>query len=132
VINKAFLHRLKFYLIGVGLGILIVMAIFKDRKFTSWTPKNQIFKEIKENAMSMDESTNCIFTCIGLSHDTLIKQYISEGSINFGSSNVKDQKAREYLIEFDSGEVESLVIVLFSETTEILSIETKSEGCPCN
>ena len=96
MINKPFVHRLKYYLIGVGLGILLVMAIFKDRNLTEWTPKNQVFKELNEKDLVIDDLNKCKFSCIEMNEELLIKEFISKGKVNFSASNTDDLDAKQF------------------------------------
>ena len=48
-----FLKRLKFYLIGFILGLILVYGIFKDRSW-DWLPENKIKKFLLENPIKIN------------------------------------------------------------------------------
>lgn len=126
-----FLNRLKYYLIGVGLGILMVMAIFKDRKLTSWTPQNQILKEMTEKPIDVSEKTLCFFECGGISGENEIDSILSIADVDFKLSNVEDHDAREYLLKIEDHSIDEIRIVIFPDTIEIVSINLPGTDCDC-
>ena len=48
-----FLKRLKFYLIGFILGLILVYGIFKDRSW-DWLPENKIKKFLLDNPIKIN------------------------------------------------------------------------------
>ena len=72
----------------------MVLAIFKDRKFTSWTPKNKVLDEIQELPMHLDDRENCLLLCLDLDVDSL-KSIIGEGTVDFSGSNVENKERRQ-------------------------------------
>ncbi len=127
-----FLNRLKYYLIGVGLGILMVMAIFKDRKLTSWTPQNQILKEMTEKPIVLSEKAVCSFTCVGISGENEIDSILSTADVDFKSSNVEDHDAREYLLKIEDHSIDEIRIVVFPEEIELVSVHIQGTDCGCS
>ena len=87
-----FLNRLKYYLIGVGLGILLVLAIFKDRNLTAWTPQNQVLKHL-DNVMIITEIASCQMYCLKID-PAEVQSVISNGKVNFSDSDVRGLKKR--------------------------------------
>ena len=55
-----FIHRLKYYLIGFSLGIVLVFFFFKDRGW-DWLPGNRVVNFILTNPINIDESLNDLF-----------------------------------------------------------------------
>ena len=128
-----FLNRLKYYLVGVGLGILMVMAIFKDRKLTNWTPQNQVRQEITEKEFIISEDKLCAFACGEIHSKDSVQSFIASGSVNFKKSNVKDHDARIYLFEFEDqiiSEVQVLILTL-TESVEVLEVSLPNVDCDC-
>ena len=48
-----FLNRLKFFLIGISLGLFLVFSIFKEREW-SWLPENKIKKILLDNPIKIN------------------------------------------------------------------------------
>ena len=126
-----FLNRLKYYLIGVFLGILMVLAIFKDRKLTSWTPQNQVKKEIEEKNLKIDSLVLCRFNCAGYEDMTSVKGLLISGSVDFSNSDVKNHEKRMYHLTFKDSDVLSSDLIFSKEVIEIKSVELTKTSCNC-
>lgn len=126
-----FLNRLKYYLFGVGLGILLVMAIFKDRKLTSWTPHNQVMKEIKEKELLLSIEKKECFKCLGLTSEKEIKDFLISANINFGKSEVENHDERLYRLSFKDNVITNVVVLIKEESVEIASIQNEKSSCSC-
>ena len=50
-----FTQRLKYYLIGFGLGLFLVFLLFKDRTW-SWLPENRVLDFIVEHPILVDKN----------------------------------------------------------------------------
>ena len=126
-----FLNRLKFYLIGVGIGILMVLAIFKDRSFTKWTPKNQIKSAISSKPIIYDEWMACQLNCLQMD-TTLLKNKILEGKIIYQESDVEDQDNRTYVFDLEDDEINKVAIHLSGDSLKFKEIELSNRLCDCN
>ena len=123
-----FLRRLRYYLIGVGLGILLVLAIFKDRNLGSWTPVNQIKGEIKEKAFVADDKLNCILACLEMD-TTQFKDLLVSADINFKSSQVENQNNRIYLLELNDRHFE---LNIGKEGLKVVDYSMEDTNCICD
>ncbi len=126
-----FINRLKYYLIGVGLGILMVMAIFKDRNLRSWMPQFQVIKEISEKPLGISEEIMCRFECTGLSTENEIDSILATGDVDFKRSNVKAHDAREYIINIEDHAIEEIRIIIYSEKIVVVSVIVPNIDCHC-
>ena len=109
----------------------MVMAIFKDRKLTNWTPQNQVIIEIEENSLIISESNDCRFNCAGLESLADIKSFLKEGDVNFSESNVEDHENRHYQLDFDDSEILRVDLLIYMENVEITKIYLSMEDCNC-
>jgi len=126
-----FFRRLRFYLIGVGLGILMVLSIFKDRSFTSWTPKNQIKSAISNTPINYDERLICQLSCLKID-TSLLKRKIVEGTINYKESDVKDQSNRTYFIELEEDNIKNVTLNISGNLLQIIELTTTDVDCECD
>ena len=125
-----FLRRLKYYLIGVGMGTLLVWGIFKDRELGTWTPKNQVNEDIQKMSIDFTSYIECKLACLEI--DTiLLKQKVILGDINFKESEVEDQKDRTYVIELEDEVINSIQVNISTNALDFVEINTKA-NCPCN
>lgn len=126
-----FLNRLKYYLIGVGLGILMVMAIFKDRKLTSWTPQNQVIEELTTKTLNYEQFIDCELNCLGLKDTALIRSFLGTADVNFSESKVKDMDNRLYKLLFEDKEVISALVRIKKDELYIEDLELSGIDCEC-
>ena len=125
-----FLNRLKYYLIGAGLGTLMVMSIFKDRNITSWTPKNRVLSEISELPMHLNDRENCLLNCLDLNVDSL-KSIIGAGSVDFSESDVSNEKKRQYQLSFESEKIEGARVEIRADSVVLINLHLSSASCDC-
>ena len=124
-----FLNRLSYYLLGVGLGILVVLAIFKDRKLTSWTPKNQVLKQIKEFPLSLNHENRCVLHCLGIVPDSL-KSILQRAEVNMKLDDSQERRKGIYDLTFEEGELGNVRIQFRGDTCFVLNMES-SIPCHC-
>lgn len=121
---------MKYYLIGVGLGILMVLAIFKDRSFTSWTPKNKINAAIINTPIDNSDWLDCYLDCLDLDTNSL-KELIIKGSVDYSRSEVENQKDRTYMFEFDNEKLSTVRFNISGNLLYFIDFETKEIVCHC-
>lgn len=78
-----FFRKLLYYLIGVGLGVLIVMFLFGDRDFgCSYFPNDRVLSDLRKKELSIPEEVQSKMATSGL--DTAdIRVMLQEGTVNF-------------------------------------------------
>ena len=83
---KTFKERIKFYLIGFGLGIIGVAFIFGQRS-CDWLPGNQIKNTIAEQKIIYSDSIKEIMKCANITNDAIYNLLDSDGDVDFSESN---------------------------------------------
>ena len=126
-----FLNRLKFYLIGVGLGILVVLAIFKDRSLTSWTPKNQVLKEIAEGDVIIDDLVLCCINHYGIESKKDIDSLFANANVDFKNSDVTDHERRKYKLYFEEFPISSVSVIITEGNVYVDKMSAEENDCPC-
>ena len=131
--NMTFWKRFRTYLIGVGLGCLIVYVIFGDRELNTWTPQKRIMTTIDSSAVSVSLRAECQLKCLGLEDKKWVEiQHSSD--INFSESNPQKKPCPVYRLESKPEEAEYTMIwkvCEFAEEVELLSISKKGKDCDC-
>ena len=84
-----FINRLKYYVIGVGLGTLITMFFFRDRACGAWLPENRVKTAMLEYPLYTSNQMNCSMEEQNFTFDSLAK-YIEEADIDFSQSSVEE------------------------------------------
>lgn len=119
-------RRIKLYLIGVVLGLLLSLILFKGKSFEGCSPQSRVTQQI--SAMKELEIDSVILVKMDsaqLTVDTL-KARMARGEIDFGRSQAQKEPCHEYLIGFDhSGKhLEAyLQLCLADSTAKLLYLE---------
>lgn len=121
-----FFQRLKRYMVGVGLGILLSIFFFQDRAslLTSWLPANRVKTAIIEMPWQQDSTLTCLLNCMETTEDA-IKKAVDGGEVLFDESQVKVMPKR-YVIATD----EYNKLNMFVHDTVI--VFKNYEGCVCD
>jgi len=126
--------RFRSYIIGVLLGILMVMIIFKDKAnlFTSWLPENRVLLELSEKKITTTPKTACVLNCIGKTEKEIQDNFLTATSVEFSKSNPQ-ATPREYCLIQEIGGVKTQLMVNVLDSSVTLQ-EIKSEQslkCDC-
>ena len=114
-----FLKRLKFYLIGFILGLILVYGIFKDRSW-DWLPENKIKKFLLENPIKINYNKKELNLSNQLSKK--IFDVIINGKVNFSKSET-NQNLKKYFIEYNH--TTAIFNISFNDTLcRILTIDS--------
>lgn len=96
----SFWKRVRVYIIGVGIGSLMVLFFFGDRGCGGWLPSNRVKTSIIESIFETSDYIDCKLTCNGFTKEK-IENLILNGDVLFKESKTKEDP-REYVIEHDS------------------------------
>ncbi len=99
-----FLRRLGWYAIGMGLGILLVIFLFKDRDFQcTYLPNNRVLVDLNDQKIKLIELDSQSYKFLKICQDSsFIESFLIRGNIDFGKSKVvtrEDIKYSQYPIE---------------------------------
>lgn len=128
-----FWRRLRTYLIGVGLGLLIVYLIFGDRELNSWTPQKRVLTAIDSSEVTISERAICQLTCLKM-NEADWKKVQQKASVNFSESSTKKKPCPVYKLEsnyLDSDFVLMWKVCEKDEKVDLLSITKKGADCKC-
>lgn len=122
-----FKQRLSRYLIGLGIGCLIVFMMFPDHDWLGWTPGKTVMKQIREVNFVIDPLAQCQMDCIGINKDQ-IQLARKDGHINFEKSRVKTQPL-VYQLEYGNL---AMMIQLENEIATLKEVSATANECNCN
>ena len=117
----AFLRRLLFYIIGIGLGVLIVFAFFGDRDLDyAYGPQARVKKLFRTKAV---DSTTLVHEVLDLSQDSLYYRAVREGKVRFGKSDTRKEPCGEDIlfVSFESYPYE-LTLENCKDTVRVLDV----------
>jgi hypothetical protein len=131
----AFLKRLKYYLIGVGIGSLMVFGMFGRRNDIqcAYFPEARTLKSIGEKELVASKKANCQYACAGYD-STTIKDLLIAGDVDFDKSETKNEGCHVYYISTESNGKE---IVAYFENCDSTATIIKFDlpvtlSCDCN
>ena len=131
----AFLKRLKFYSIGVGIGSLIVFGMFggRDDISCSYFPEARTLKNIGEKELVASDKAKCQYACAGYD-STVIQDLLIAGNVNFKKSETENTTCNVYYI---STEKDGKDVVAYFENCDSTATILKFDlpvtlSCDCN
>lgn len=95
----SFWRRVRLYILGLGIGSLMVLFFFGDRGCGGWLPANRVKTSIMESILLTSEYTDCKLQCNEFTKEK-IQDLIVKGSVNFKESKTKTDP-REYKINYE-------------------------------
>jgi hypothetical protein len=116
----AFLRRLLFYLMGVGLGIALYYMIWGDRDFDfAYFPSARVKKVFRTKTL---DSNSLVHNALDLSKDSLYYKAIVDGALDF--TDPRKKPCGEYEIAFEH-ELHTYEILLQNckDTVRVLDVQ---------
>jgi hypothetical protein len=101
-------RRLRYYLIGFGMGLVLCFAIFGQRG-CDWTPGNRVLKQIATSEILITDSVKCVMKENNISEDEVF-QLLNNGNVVFSESKTH-QIPKEYIIESAEGKFKIQFVV---------------------
>jgi hypothetical protein len=129
-----FWRRLRIYLLGVGLGLLIVYVFFKDRDLSGWTPQGRVLTAIDSSTVSISERALCQLNCLGIEGEAWREVHAS-AEVNFSESNTQKKPCPVYRLTSHYQEQKYVLVWEVcekAEKVELLSVSTEAMSCNCN
>lgn len=119
-----FKQRFLRYLLGFGIGCLLVFIMFPSRDWLGWSPEKQIMQRIRESKTTLSPLAECKLNCFGMDW-TQLQSARNFGAIDFGKSDTKSMPRRYYLLHEDN-----YFEVLLSDTTCVIDNLGKASSNP--
>jgi len=122
-----FKQRLSRYLLGLGIGCLIVFMMFPNHDWLGWTPGKTVMKQIREVNFHISDVALCQMDCIGINKDQ-IQLARNEGHINFDKSDVKGSPL-VYNLEYGNL---TMNIQLETDKATLKEVSAPANECNCH
>jgi hypothetical protein len=120
-----FWQRLLRYLIGFGLGCLLVFWMFPNHDWLGWLPEKQIRSNIRNSKIKFSERAQCIKE-IQMITESDWQSLLENGDVNFDKSNIH-QTLKNYWIEND---LIQMKCEIQDSTTLIIELSRKGMTSP--
>lgn len=130
---NTFWRRFRTYLIGVGLGLLLVYIFFGDRDLGFWTPEGRVLTAIDSSEISLSDKVICQLTCLSLEEQDW-KELVSVANVDFSNSATRKKPCPEYILVAitEKGAYKMYWEVCEQkEKVKFLSIEQTGNNCNC-
>lgn len=115
-------RRIKLYLIGVGLGLILSLILLRGRTFDACSPAGRVTEQVSGiKTFEVDSTLMAKMNSVNLPVDTL-RSRLAHGDVDFGRSQAQKEPCHEYLIGFDhSGKhLEAYISVCIADSTATL------------
>jgi hypothetical protein len=132
--TSAFLRRLRLYLMGVGLGcVLVYFLLLRGKNFDGWFPSKRVLDYLRKSELVYSYNTECWMNCMGISTEQIEKIIDSTGVVNFDESNTGG-KCPIYSIEDGERFKVKLTISVCDSVANVLALqptEALTKPCEC-
>ena len=128
-----FWKRLRTYLVGVSLGLLLVYVFFKDRDLSGWTPQGRVLIAIDSSDVTFSERAKCQFRCNNFKLENW-REVHNLAAVNFSESNTQQKPCPVYQLnsEFDGNRYQLIWEVCENdEKVKLLSFRKEGKKCDC-
>lgn len=122
-----FSYRVKLYLFGFGIGLVILAVILKGKKCSGVNEMKLI--EITDQVMMLSDKAKCQLNCVGIASDSLRTFVQGKYRINYDKSEVHTVPCGKYFIEGLKPDVPFTFVI--SDCDTISRIEEFVLRTPC-
>lgn len=125
----SFLKRLRFYLIGFSIGVVLVTLIFGPRACQcSYLPNARVLEEAKFRPMSFSDEAAAFMAKEDIDSVFLYKQIFSKSKItNLGTEEVRTEPCRTYRAVYEGPPSYDLVFEICDKKTLLKEIGPAKE-----
>lgn len=123
-----FAKRLRYYIIGFGMGILVCFAIFGQRG-CDWTPSNRVLKQIATSQILITDSVRCILAENKIEEDEIFK-VLNNGSVIFSES--KTHQVPKYYVLEEENEKFRIGFVVRNDSVSVIDGVPKGKQGKCS
>ncbi|MDX5405158.1 MAG: DUF4258 domain-containing protein [Bacteroidota bacterium] len=129
-----FIKRLFYYLLGVGLGVIMVYFLFGDRDIQcSYFPNERVLNDLRQKEISYSGQAACVVDCLELDSIDMAGIF-SMGKVNFDDSQPRIEPCGMYVVESGDPELELKAILLNCDSTvEVQWLQgVSADVCDCD
>jgi len=115
------LYRFGYYLGGFSVGLIFLAFIFNGKKTScNYTPSARV----KDNLLQKEiEIPSDLQKQLPQLTDSLVRQYITQGNINFSKSDTKRDSCRLYYIEIESQPINAIEVSNCKKTLYLIGFK---------
>lgn len=125
---KKFSSRLKYYLIGFGIGLIFMFFIFGPRA-CSWLPENRVKNMIAEKEIYIGDSLNALMNCQGVDNEDIYRFLNQDGDVEFGDSDTKGWPKKYVIAGEKENEDLTITYMLYETWVEVIDFSYLQKNC---
>ena len=123
-----FKNRIKFYLIGFGLG-LVAMFFFFGNRACSWLPENRVKNMLAEKQIIVGDSVAYLMACQEVTNEDIYRLLDDDGDVDFSKSTTNIEP-KEYHLYGEKGSEDLVIRYALGEVfTEVIGFDFPQKNC---
>jgi hypothetical protein len=128
-----FKQRLKFFFVGFGMGVLVLMIVLNKRGCKGIS--EQKIEELSYQKWDISDAMRCKLKCAGFAADSLFLKDVKTCKVNYSAdaTNASLKPYGNYVLESSakSAATYTLLVADCDSITKLLDVVTKNK-CTCN
>lgn len=124
--------RLRYYAIGLLMGLVVSFMFFKNRG-CAWLPGNRVMDAISSSFILRSDSIHCIMKCNSISDDDMYNMFYN-GDVLFSESKVDIETEKVYVLQGEriESKTEFKIAFLIKDTISIITNIPNATACNCS
>lgn len=125
-----FKQRLKFYLVGFSIGLLVLASIINKRGCKGIN--TQKVEELVYQKWEISDVLRCKINCLGFTSDSLFLNDLKNCKVNYSNSDVHAKPCGKYVLESSvkCANTYTLLVADCDSVSKLLDVVTKN-ACNC-
>ena len=113
-------YRLGYYLVGFSVGIIFLTFIFSGKKTScNYSPSARVKKDLEKKDIFIAEYLKKRYPFL---NDSLVKNYIRNGEIDFSKSNTKLDSCRTYFFNLKNENISNFEVANCSRIIKLKKV----------
>ncbi len=138
-----FKNRLKYYLLGFGLGCVLVWAtLYRNNDRPSWLPEGRVLEFLAKTEIKINDELKCKLECNNVPLNFLNKSFFDKAKVNFKESATQRKPCPEYKITSTLPNLQTITVYIENcelcencaneGTAELRNFEVENDIKTCN
>ena len=125
---KKFKNRLKYYLLGFGIGLVFMFFIFGNRA-CAWLPENRVKNMLAEKEIYVGDSVRYLMDCQGVDNNDVYRLLNDDGDVDFTRSKTGGYPKKYLFQGYKNDKDITITYALFDTISEVIAFEFGSNSC---
>lgn len=126
---QKFKQRIKYYLIGLLIGLIVTYFMFGNRG-CEWLPENRVKNMIAEKEIQVGDSVKAVMECLEVDQNDVYRFLDDDGDVDFSKSRTKEFPKVYHIEGKKEGEKLVIYYALYEEYAEVIEVQ-RGDRQPC-